>query len=84
MIYLDDLKYMKLYKKKFFLPINLKDRRKGSAIILLSPNRDISDWLMNYPLAINKNGIFSSYYMEKDIMYIINNESHIIKKEIQK
>ena len=77
MIYLDDLKYMKLYKKKFFLPINLKDRRKGSAIILLSPNRDMSDWLMNYPLAINKNGIFSSYYMEKDIMYIINNEGYL-------
>ena len=46
MLYLDDLKYMKLYKKKFYLPINKKDKRKGSPVIPIartSINADLPD-----------------------------------------
>lgn len=76
MLYLDDLKYMKLYKKKFYLPINKKNMMKQSAILLLTPNYQSSLELMNYPLIINKNNrSFHSYYIEKDIMYTIQNES---------
>ena len=76
MIYLDDLKYMKLYKKPFLLPINKDDKKHGSAILLLTPNYDSSNALMNHPLALNKPiNTFQSYYVEKDIMYTINNES---------
>ena len=38
MVVLDDLKDLMIYKKQFFLPINLKDKRHGSAIMLLTPN----------------------------------------------
>ena len=47
LLYLDDLKYMKMYKKKFFLPINMKDKKHGSAILLLSPDYETSLKLMN-------------------------------------
>ena len=76
MIYLDDLKYMKLYKKEFLLPINKDDKKHGSAILLLTPNYESSVNLMNYRFALNKPvTTFQSYYIEKDIMYTINHES---------
>ena len=79
MLYLDDLKYMKLYKKKFYLPINKKDKRKGSAILLLSPSYEMSNFLMNNEFIINRNKAFESYYIEKDIMYTIQNESRLLE-----
>lgn len=76
MIYLDDLKYMKLYKKQFLIPINKKDKRHGSAILLLSPSYEASNKLMNSKFILNQPaGTFHSYYIEKDILYTINNES---------
>lgn len=79
MLYLDDLKYMKLYKKKFYLPINKKDKRKGSAILLLSPSYEMSNFLMNNEFIINRNKAFESYYIEKDIMYTIQHESRLLE-----
>ena len=52
MLYLDDLKYMKLYKKKFYLPINLSDKKNGSAIMLLTPNYESSLKVMNNSFSI--------------------------------
>lgn len=75
MLYLDDLKYMKLYKKKFFLPVNKRNIKKNSAILLLTPNYEYSNKLMNHPLTVNKNKSFHSYYIEKDIMYTIQHET---------
>lgn len=76
MIFLDDLKYMKLYKKPFLLPINKNDKKHGSAILLLTPNYDSSNKLMNHPMVINKQlSPFISYYVEKDIMYTIQHET---------
>ena len=76
MLYFDDLKYMKLYKKRgVYLPINYKDKKHGSAILLLTPNYEISKQLMNNDFCVNRNNSFISYYLEKDIMYTINNES---------
>lgn len=76
MIYLDDLRYMKLYKKPFLLPINKDDKKHGSAILLLTPNYESSVNLMNHKLAVNKPiTTYQSYYVEKDIMYTINHES---------
>ena len=80
MLYFDDLKYMKLYKKRgVYLPINYKDKKHGSAILLLSPNYEISKQLMNNDFCINRNNAFISYYLEKDIMYTINNESRLLE-----
>lgn len=80
MLYFDDLKYMKLYKKRgVYLPINYKDKKHGSAILLLTPNYEISKQLMNNDFCINRNSSFISYYLEKDIMYTINNESRLLE-----
>ena len=75
MLYLDDLKYNKIYKKKFYLPVDKKNIKKNSAILLLSPDYKTSMELMNNPLIINKSKSFHSYYIEKDIMYTIQHES---------
>ena len=72
---LEDLKYNKLYKKRFFLPYIKEDKKHGSAILLLTPNYSYSNALMNNQFTINKNFMFSSYYIERDIMYTINHES---------
>ena len=79
MVYLEDLKYMKLYKKKFYLPINKSNKRKGSAILLLTNSYEDSNKLMNHPLAVNLSKTYQSYYIEKDIMYTINNESRSLE-----
>ena len=80
MLYFDDLKYMKLYKKRdIYLPINYKDKKHGSAILLLTPSYEISRQLMNNDFCINRNNSFISYYLEKDIMYTINHESRLLE-----
>jgi hypothetical protein len=80
MLFLDDLKYMKLYKKHgIYLPINKKDKKHGSAILLLTPNYSTSNKLMNNPFFINRNDSFVSYYVEKDIMYTIQHESRLLE-----
>ena len=81
MVFLDDLKYMKLYKKQFYLPINVDDRKHGSAILLLTPNYESSRLLMNNKFAINRNRSFESYYIEKDILYTIQHESRLLECE---
>ena len=74
MLYFDDLKYMKLYKKRgVYLPIDFKDKKHNSAILLLTPNYEISKQLMNNDFCINRNSAFISYYLEKDII----NENNI-------
>ena len=69
MFFLDDLKYMKLYKKQFILPIDKKDKLHNSAILLLTPNYESSKALMNHPLIVRRPmNAYQSYYIEKDIM----------------
>ena len=69
MLYFDDLKCMKLYKKRgVYLPINYKDKKHGSAILLLSPNYATSNMLMNNDFCVNKNNSFMSYYIEKGVL----------------
>ena len=76
---LDNLKYNRLYKKQFLLPFIKQDKLHGSAILLLTPNYQLSNALMNSKFAINKNRMYQSYYVEKDIMYTINNESRALE-----
>lgn len=71
MIFLDELKDLTLYKKKFYLPINEKNKKKGSAIFLLTPNYESSKETINLPYIINKR-LFECYYLEKNISFLIN------------
>lgn len=76
MIHIDELKNMWIYKKIVHLPINYKNKRKGSAVILLTPNVTSSINMMKHPLLINK--YHNGYYIEKDILYFINNENTVV------
>lgn len=76
--YLNELPNMKLFKRKFFLPINEKDKRHGSTIFLLTPDYLISKELMTSPLVLNINRSFESYYIEPNINYMITQESSLI------
>lgn len=70
--YLDEIKNETLYRRKFFLPINEKDKRHNSLIFLLSNSFMGSYELRNTPFAINANRSFISYYMEPNVSYYMN------------
>lgn len=74
MVSLDDVKDLMLYKRPFFLPVDPKNKKKGSVVMLLSPNYKSSMNMMNAPYIINKRS-FESYYIEKSIQRYIKNES---------
>ena len=77
MVVLDDLKDLMIYKKQFFLPINLKDKRHGSAIMLLTPNYQSSMLAMTEPYIINRR-TFESYYVEKSITRYIKQQNEAV------
>ncbi len=69
---MDELKHMFLYssKKKVYVPIDEMDKRRNSAILLLSPNSDTSVELTKLPYLYNPN-LFKSYYIDRNVdMYI--------------
>ena len=70
-VLLDDIPNMKLYRTKFYMPIDKKDRKCGSAVFLLTKDLIQSMQLMQNPLMIN-NYSFVSYYLERDIAFYIN------------
>lgn len=71
MVSLDDLKDLMIYKKDFYLPINPKNKKKNSLIMLLTPNYKSSANMMTMPY-IKNNRYFESYYLEKNIYMYIN------------
>ena len=70
MIFIDEIKDMKIYKKPFFAPINVDDKKKNSLTYLLSPNIESSKKLMTTPYMINRL-YYQSYYLEKNVNYFI-------------
>ena len=75
MIFIDKMKNFKIYRTKTFLPTINGDKKKGSAILLMTPNYESSRKLMNSELFIN-NRRFNGYYIEKDVSYYIG-KKHI-------
>lgn len=69
-ICLEELKDEVLYKRPFLLPFSDKDKKKGSAVYLLSASEEASNGLMNNPLTINKRN-FESYYTERNLSYVL-------------
>lgn len=80
-LYLDDVIPLRLNKTEFFLPINEEDKRKNSAIFLLTPNLESSINMMRHPLTINRN-LFESYYIEKDITFVLNESRQLIRNDV--
>lgn len=73
MIFIDEMKNLKLYRKPVWLPTLDSDKKKKSVVYLLTPNYQSSKNLMLNPLLINKKR-FESYYMERDLTYFINSK----------
>ena len=89
MIFIDKMKNLKIYKTKTFLPTLKDNKKKQSAILLMTPNYESSKKLMNSDMFINKLR-FMSYYIEKDVSYYINSkvveeveESSIISERVE-
>lgn len=74
MIFIDEMKNMKIYKRQFFLPYNDADKKHGSLVYLLTPNYTSSKSLMTHPLAVNRK-YFESYYMERNAAFYINSNA---------
>lgn len=75
MIYVNDIIPMKMYRKPFMLPIDMKDKKKNSAVMLLTPNFNSTLNVLNNKLisGMEKNfDYYQSYYIEKDISAYIN------------
>lgn len=81
MFFVDELKDLKMYKKKFLYPINDSNKKLNSAVVLLTPNLDSSIRVINHELANNR--FVRSYYVEKSILYVIQQENGlpVLKKE---
>ena len=72
------MKNLKIYKCQTFLPTIKENKKKKSAILMLTPNFNSSKNLMNHPLFVNKKR-FESYFLERDVAYYIdsNNVSEV-------
>ena len=73
MIFIDKMKNLKIYKTQLILPTLQNDKKKGSLILMLTPNYNASKRLMTSDLFVNKLR-YSSYYIEKDLSYYINDK----------
>ena len=74
MIFINKMKNFKIYKTPMFLPTLDNDKKKKSAILLMTPNYQSSKKLLDNPLFVNKLR-YASYYIEKDISYYINSKN---------
>lgn len=74
MYFLDELQDMKLYRRKLFLPLNDKDKKRGSAAFILSPKQVVGlEDLMKNNMIIPK--YYKAYYTERSVLYYINQEN---------
>ena len=71
---MDELKPLFLYSatKKVYAPIDEKDRRHGSSIMLLTPNMETSAKLTQLPYVHNPD-LFTSFYIDRNVMAYIGN-----------
>lgn len=72
---MDELKPLFLYSssKRVYAPIDLKNKKKGSAILLLTSSLEESIRLMKLPY-IHNPSLFTSYYMDRNVMSYIDQQ----------
>lgn len=70
---MDELKHLFLYSanQKVYAPVEETDKRRNSAILLLTTNINDSISLMKLPYIHNPN-LFTSYYVDRNVMGYIN------------
>lgn len=66
---ISELKPLFLYpaNRRFYAPFDDKDRRRGAAILLLTPNMETSAKLMNLPYMYDPSNLFSSFFIDRNI-----------------
>ena len=74
MIFIDKMKNFKIYKTPMFLPTLENDKKKKSAILLMTPSYASSKKLLDNPLFINRLR-YESYYIDSDVSYYIGNKN---------
>ena len=70
-IFVNEMKPMLIYKGNYVLPINKKDRNKGSIVYLLTPTINSSINYMNSLYPINQLN-YKSYFLEKNVQLILD------------
>ena len=84
-ITIDEMKNLQLYKQGIYMPVNDNDRKNGSLMYLMAPSLKDSKGLLNemytyggrHHSFVGLNN-WSSYYMEKDITFYLNQEQHTL------
>lgn len=79
-INIDKVKPFRLLKTPFFTPFNVKDKRHGSAIFLMTKSLEQSKQLIEHKLISNLN-MFNSYFLEWNAMYLLK-PNRIINDEL--
>lgn len=70
MFFIDELKDARLYRKKFLLPIDEKNKRRGSAAIIMGPSSTSYKSILGNSMFFNR--YYNSYFLDRAIMYYIN------------
>lgn len=73
MIFTDQMKNLKVYRKPMFLPTLENDKKNGSSVLLLTPNYESSKALMSSPLLINRLR-YQAYYAERDLTRFLSSK----------
>ena len=71
-VYLNEIKPLRLYTGKFRYPIDLKNRFNNSIVYLMTPNIKSTIKVLNNINARENNQAFKSYFLEKNIQFIIS------------
>ena len=79
MYFLDELKELRMYKKQFYLPLNMDNKRIGSCALLLTPDVVSTHNLLTHSLMTGK--YYNGYYLERAVMYYINHESNTLNMD---
>ena len=71
---MNELKHLFLYSahQNVYVPIDEKDKRRNSAILLLTPNLEISNRLMTLPYLYNPD-LFTSFYVDRNVSAYVSN-----------
>lgn len=80
-INIDKVKPFRLLKTPFFTPFNVKDKRHGSAIFLMTKSLEQSKQLIEHKLISNLN-MFNSYFLEWNAMYLLK-PNRIINNDLE-
>ena len=76
MLLMDELQPLRLYsaKRKVLIPFDVKDKKHGAAIFLMSPFMEQNEKVMNAPY-VHNNNLYKSLYIDRDVMPYIDSDA---------